>query len=155
MVWGEAIQVLAAPPAMREWAVKLKAKPKCVVSSTRKDLPWTNSHHIAGDLRTAVQKLKDAPPDGMLLGSGKLAAELDRLGLISAKPLRSGAPTTPAKGYSLVRWSAWSMRTTQRRSAFGPGLAGYRSLQSDSSLRCCRLIEPQARAVSAAHRHLP
>src|SRR5919205_4163715 len=47
----------AAPPAMREWAVKLEAKPKYVVSSTRKDFPWTNTHHIAGDLRTGVQKL--------------------------------------------------------------------------------------------------
>ena len=40
----------AAPPAMREWAAKLEAKPKYVVSSTRKDFPWTNSHHVAGDL---------------------------------------------------------------------------------------------------------
>ena len=67
---------------MRAWAVKLEAKPKYVVSSTRTDFAWTNSHHIAGDLRTAVQKLKDATPDGVLLGSGKLAAELDRLDLI-------------------------------------------------------------------------
>src|SRR3546814_12464224 len=67
---------------MREWAVKLDAKPKYVVSSTRKDFPWTNSHHIAGDLRTGVQKLKDATPAGVLLGSGKLATELDRLDLI-------------------------------------------------------------------------
>jgi dihydrofolate reductase len=71
-----------APQAMREWAVKLEAKPKYVVSSTRRDFPWTNSHHIAGDLRTGVQKLKDATPDGVLLGSGKLATELDRLDLI-------------------------------------------------------------------------
>src|SRR5450631_4932301 len=71
-----------APPAMREWAVKLEAKPKYVVSSTRKDFPWTNSHHIGGDLRTGVQKLKDATPAGVLLGSGKLATELDRLDLI-------------------------------------------------------------------------
>ena len=71
-----------APPAMREWAVKLEAKPKYVVSSTRKDFPWTNSHHIAGELRTGVQKLMDATPDGVLLGSGKLATELDRLDLI-------------------------------------------------------------------------
>lgn len=71
-----------APPALREWAVKLEAKPKYVVSSTRKDFPWTNSHHIAGDLRRGVQKLKDATPDGVLLGSGKLATELDRLDLI-------------------------------------------------------------------------
>jgi dihydrofolate reductase len=69
-------------PAMREWAVKLEAKPKYVVSSTRTDVPWTNSRHIAGDLRTGVQRIKDAHPDGVLLGSGKLAAELDRLELI-------------------------------------------------------------------------
>lgn len=71
-----------APPAMREWAGKLEAKPKYVVSSTRQNFPWTNSHHIAGDLRTGVQKLKDATPGGVLLGSGKLANELDRLHLI-------------------------------------------------------------------------
>jgi dihydrofolate reductase len=70
------------PPAMREWAVKLEAKPKYVVSSTRSDFPWTNSHHILGDLRTGIQRLKDATEDGVLLGSGKLATELDRLGLI-------------------------------------------------------------------------
>ncbi|MCC6744815.1 MAG: dihydrofolate reductase family protein [Acidobacteria bacterium] len=71
-----------APPAMHEWAVKLEAKPKYVVSSTRSNFPWANSHHIEGDLRTGVQKLKDATPAGVLLGSGRLAAELDRLDLI-------------------------------------------------------------------------
>jgi dihydrofolate reductase len=69
-------------PAMREWARKLETKPKYVVSTTRKDYPWTNSHHIAGNLLTDIQKLKDATPNGVLLGSGKLATELDRLGLI-------------------------------------------------------------------------
>lgn len=73
---------VAATPAIREWAVKLEAKPKYVVSSTRRDFPWTHSHHIAGDLRMGVQKLKDAMPEGVLLGSGKLAAALDRLDLI-------------------------------------------------------------------------
>lgn len=71
-----------APAAIREWAVKLEAKPKYVVSSSRADFPWTNSHRISGDLRTGVQKLKDETPDGVLLGSGRLAIELDRLGLI-------------------------------------------------------------------------
>ena len=71
-----------APPAMRAWALKLECKPKFVVSSTRTDVPWTNSHHIATDLRTGVQSLKDAMPNGVLLGSGKLATELDRLDLI-------------------------------------------------------------------------
>ncbi len=71
-----------APPATREWAVKLESKPKYVVSSTRKDFPWTNSYPIGGDLRTGVQELKDATPGGVLLGSGTLATELDRLDLI-------------------------------------------------------------------------
>jgi dihydrofolate reductase len=71
-----------AAPTIREWAVKLEAKPKYVVSSTRKDFPWINTHHIVDDLRTEVQKLKDATPTGVLLGSGKLAIELDRLDLI-------------------------------------------------------------------------
>ncbi len=71
-----------APPALREWAVKLDAKPKYVVSSTRTHFPWVNSHHLTGDLRTAVQALKDATPAGVLLGSGTLATELDRLELI-------------------------------------------------------------------------
>ena len=71
-----------ARPAMHDWAVKLEAKPKYVVSSTRKNFPWPNSHHIDGDLRTGVQRLKDATPTGVLLGSGKLATALDRLDLI-------------------------------------------------------------------------
>jgi dihydrofolate reductase len=69
---------------MRAWADKLEAKPKYVVSSTRSDFPWTNSHHVAGDLRAGVQRLKDATPNGVLLGSGKLAAALERLDLIDA-----------------------------------------------------------------------
>jgi dihydrofolate reductase len=52
------------------------------VSSTRDTFAWTNSHHVAGDLRAAVQRLKDETPAGVLLGSGKLATELDRLDLI-------------------------------------------------------------------------
>ncbi len=71
-----------APPAMREWAIKLESKAKYVVSSTRMHFPWANSHHVRGDLRTSVQELKEATPAGVLLGSGKLATELDRLDLI-------------------------------------------------------------------------
>ena len=72
-----------APPALRDWAVSLlEAKPKLVASSARQEYPWTNSHHIAGDLGTGVQRLKDATPAGVLLGSGNLATQLDRLDLI-------------------------------------------------------------------------
>jgi len=71
-----------APPALRAWADKLEVKPKYVVSSTRSDFRWTNSHHVTADLRSSVQQLKDATPNGVLLGSGKLAAALERLDLI-------------------------------------------------------------------------
>lgn len=71
-----------APQFMHAWAVALEAKPKYVVSSTRNDFTWNNSHHITGDLRAGVQQLKEATPAGVLLGSGKLATELDRLDLI-------------------------------------------------------------------------
>ncbi len=71
-----------APPAMRQWAVKLETKPKYVVSSTRRDFPWSNSHHLAGDLASEVAQLKAATPAGVLLGSGMLAVGLERLGLI-------------------------------------------------------------------------
>jgi dihydrofolate reductase len=71
-----------APPATREWADRLEVKPKYVVSSTRTDFPWTNSHRLEGDLRASVQALKDATSNGVLLGSGTLATALDRLDLI-------------------------------------------------------------------------
>ncbi len=92
-----------APPAMREWALKLDAKPKYVVSATRRDFPWTNSHHLDGDLRTAVQALKDQTPSGVLVGSGKLATALDRLDLIDeyeflAHPMIAGHGPTLYQG---------------------------------------------------------
>lgn len=71
-----------APPALVQWARALEAKAKFVVSSTRHAFPWNNTHHVVGDLRTSVQKLKDETPAGVLVGSGKLAAALDRLDLI-------------------------------------------------------------------------
>jgi dihydrofolate reductase len=80
-----------------------------VVSTTRTDFPWTNSHHLTGDLRTAVQQLKDATPDGVLLGSGRLATELDRLDLIDeyrflVQPMIAGhAPTLFGGGLPSTR----------------------------------------------------
>ena len=80
-----------ASPALREWAVKLEAKPKYVATSTRTDFAWANTHPIGGDLRTGVQQLKDATPAGVLLGSGRLATELDRLDLIDEYKLLARA----------------------------------------------------------------
>jgi len=71
-----------APHALSDWALKLQDKPKYVVSDQRADFPWKNSHHLIGDLRTSVLELIERVPDGVLLGSGKLATALDQLGLI-------------------------------------------------------------------------
>jgi dihydrofolate reductase len=71
-----------ASPAVRAWASKLDAKPKYVVSTARSVFPWTNSHHISGNVAAGVQALKDATPAGVLLGSGALATALDSLQLI-------------------------------------------------------------------------
>jgi dihydrofolate reductase len=60
-----------APPALREWAVELGAKPKYAVSSTRTDFSWTKSHHLTGDLRTAVEQLKEATPVGASSGAAR------------------------------------------------------------------------------------
>lgn len=73
---------IEAPPAIRRWALDLEAKPKYVVSATRTDFPWANSHHVDGNLAESVRSLKGATPGGILLGSGRLATALDRLDLI-------------------------------------------------------------------------
>jgi dihydrofolate reductase len=71
-----------AAPAMRDWARKLEAKPKYVVSASRRDFPWNKTVRLEGDLREAVTQLKEQTPRGVLVGSPMLAAALERLGLI-------------------------------------------------------------------------
>ncbi len=98
-----------APPAIHAWARALEAKPKYVVSASRRDFPWTGSHHLPGELRTAVQELKDRSPGGVLLGSAALAAELDRLDLIDeyrflVHPMIAGhGPTLHESGLDATR----------------------------------------------------
>lgn len=122
MLWGRATYELMeaywpavargegdASPATRDWARKLEAKPKYVVSATRLAFPWTNSHRIDGDLRAGVQALKDATPAGVLLGSGRLAVALDRFDLIDdyvflVHPRIAGhGPTLYANGLPAAR----------------------------------------------------
>ena len=73
-----------APRAEREWARKLDAKPKYVVSTTRQDYTWENTFHVQGDLREAVHRIKEQTPAGLLVGSLTLGLELQRLDLIDA-----------------------------------------------------------------------
>ncbi|MHC8608750.1 dihydrofolate reductase family protein [Paenarthrobacter ureafaciens] len=116
-----------APPAIRDWAVTLEGKPKYVVSATRTDFPWTNSHQLTGELQGAVQELKDRTPDGVLVGSGKLATELDRLDLIDE-----------------YRFLLQPMITGHGPTLFQDGLPGTRRLELVSA-------EPLSNGVVALH----
>jgi dihydrofolate reductase len=80
--WPQVARDPKATPANRDWARKLEAKPKYVVSTTRRDFPWSNTHHVEGDLKRAVKALKKATPRGLLVGSPKLSAALQRLDLV-------------------------------------------------------------------------
>lgn len=80
--WPAIARDPSQPRAMRDWAIKLEAMPKYVVSSTRSDFPWENSFHLSGDLKQAVTQLKAKTPRGVLVGSPMLSAALERLGLI-------------------------------------------------------------------------
>jgi dihydrofolate reductase len=94
MLWGRTVYELMEDywPAVardpkasrlsREWARKLDAKPKHVVSRTRRDFPWSNTRRVTGGLAGAVARLKRRTPRGLLLGSPSLAEQLHRLGLI-------------------------------------------------------------------------
>src|SRR6516162_7673588 len=67
--WPQVARDPKATPSNRDWAKKLEAKPKYVVSTTRRDFPWSNTHHVEGDLNRAVKALKKATPRGLLVGS--------------------------------------------------------------------------------------
>lgn len=80
--WPAVARDESAPRAMREWARKLEAKPKYVVSSSRRDFSWNNSFRVEGDLHDAVRQLKEQTPQGVLVGSPMLAAALESRGLV-------------------------------------------------------------------------
>jgi dihydrofolate reductase len=80
--WPAVARDEKAPRATREWALKLEAKPKYVVSASRRDFPWTNTFRIEGNLQEAVRQLKEKTPRGVLVGSPTLGAALERLALI-------------------------------------------------------------------------
>jgi dihydrofolate reductase len=80
--WPQVARDPKASPSDRDWAKKLEAKPKYVVSTKRRHFPWSNTHHIDGDLARAMRALKKATPRGVLVGSPHLSAELQRLCLI-------------------------------------------------------------------------
>src|SRR5262249_2214865 len=56
--WPAVARDEKAPRAMREWAQKIEAKAKYVVSGSRSDFPWQNTIKVEGDLREAISALK-------------------------------------------------------------------------------------------------
>ena len=80
--WPQVARNPKAKPSDRNWAKKLEAKPKYVVSTTRSEFPWENTHHVKGNLTRAIKALKKATPAGLMVGSPALSAALSRLGLI-------------------------------------------------------------------------
>ena len=80
--WPAVARDPKARPAFRAWARKLEAKPKYVVSSTRRDFPWSHTVRVEGELRQAIAALKRRTPRGLLVGSPRLGAALEELGLI-------------------------------------------------------------------------
>lgn len=106
--WPPIARDAKAPRSMREWAQKLEAKTKYVVSSTRSDFPWQNTIHVQGDLREAIVALKAKNERDVLVGAPKLAAALEELGLIDeyrivVHPVVSGRGPTLFHGVSSRR----------------------------------------------------
>jgi dihydrofolate reductase len=106
-----------APRAARDWARTLEAKPKYVVSTSRRDFPWNNTFHVEGDLVAAARQLKEKTPAGVLVGGPKLAAALEQVGLIDdyrlvVHPLLAGHGPTLFQG--LGRSRLLELVSTQR-----------------------------------------
>lgn len=80
--WPAVARDESAPRAMREWAQKLDAKPKYVVSHSRSEFPWQNTIKLEGDLREAITALKERTAQGITVGAPTLAAALEELRLI-------------------------------------------------------------------------
>jgi dihydrofolate reductase len=80
--WPAVARDESASRAMREWAVKLEAKTKYVVSASRHDFPWVNTVRVDGELAQGIAQIKEKTPRGVLVGSPMLSLALERMGLI-------------------------------------------------------------------------
>ncbi len=70
-------------PDLGEFAVRMNAMPKYVVSSTLRDPSWNNTHVLEGDPIEAVRRLKqEVEGDLLVAGSGTLVRALHAAGLV-------------------------------------------------------------------------
>ena len=79
--WRLGAQTAQRPEWMEPFARTIDAAKKYVVSSTLARVDW-NAELVHGDLGKAVQRLKRAPGNGLLVGGVKLPQALAELGLI-------------------------------------------------------------------------
>jgi dihydrofolate reductase len=83
--WREPARTGVYPDWMDDWmkpfARTIDAAKKYVVSSTLKSVDW-NAELVRGDLRTAVEKLKQQPGKGIGTGGVTLPLALAQMGLI-------------------------------------------------------------------------
>lgn len=83
--WRPVAQTGVRPDWMPAWmepfALTIDAAKKYVVSSTLDRVDW-NAELVRGDLRNAVQQLKQQPGNGLFVGGLQLAQALTELGLI-------------------------------------------------------------------------
>jgi dihydrofolate reductase len=79
--WRPPAEAVARPDWMEPFARTISAAKKYVVSSTLDRVDW-NAELVRGDLKTAVQRLKQEPGEGLATGGVTLPQALAELGLI-------------------------------------------------------------------------
>jgi dihydrofolate reductase len=79
--WRLPVPAGTRPEWMEPFAQTINAAKKYVVSNTLTSVDW-NAELIRGDLKTAIQRLKEEPGRGLFTGGLKLPLTLAELGLI-------------------------------------------------------------------------
>lgn len=80
--WRDPAFAAERPVWMQGFADVMNATKKYVVSSTLRDDPGWNAEVLKGDLRAAVQEIKEQPGTGIGLGGVTLPTALAQMGLI-------------------------------------------------------------------------
>ena len=81
VAWRPPAEAVGRPDWMESFARTINEAKKYVVSSTLDRVDW-NAELLRGDLRSAVQQLKDGPGRGLLTGGVTLPLALAAMGLI-------------------------------------------------------------------------
>lgn len=96
------VSSFCAPRAMLEWAQKLEAKSKYVVSGSRSDFPWQNTIKVEGDFARRSRCWKRRPSGGS--SSERPSSRLrSRSYRIVVHPIISGRGPTLFHGLSSAR----------------------------------------------------